>query len=144
MGGHGDGSSADNSGFRPFWSGVRTKFESAFFSHPPMSGFRRQSPTTSQRGSRVTCFSAHPLIPRPRVFSLRQQGSESSTMDRLESLGNSLSQITLYDIKSMYNQVRKASGSIMPFLMTTQAKNVVFNVSEMEAKVQEATNDEPW
>jgi len=26
----------------------------------------------------------------------------------------------------------------------TQAKNVVLNVSEMEAKVQEATNDEPW
>jgi len=25
-----------------------------------------------------------------------------------------------------------------------QAKNVVLNVSEMEAKVQEATNDEPW
>ncbi|OCH90414.1 ENTH-domain-containing protein [Obba rivulosa] len=49
-------------------------------------------------------------------------------MDRLESLGNQLSQITLYDIKSMYNQ----------------AKNVVFNVSEMEAKVREATNDEPW
>ncbi|EMD39644.1 hypothetical protein CERSUDRAFT_111954 [Gelatoporia subvermispora B] len=49
-------------------------------------------------------------------------------MDRLESLGNSLSQITLYDIKSVYNQ----------------AKNVVFNVSEMEAKVREATNDEPW
>ncbi|KAF9649779.1 ENTH-domain-containing protein [Thelephora ganbajun] len=49
-------------------------------------------------------------------------------MDRLEALGNSLSQITLYDIKSMYNQ----------------AKNVVLNVSEMEAKVQEATNDEPW
>ncbi|KAI0365307.1 ENTH-domain-containing protein [Pilatotrama ljubarskyi] len=49
-------------------------------------------------------------------------------MDRLESLGNALSQITLYDIKSMVNQ----------------AKNVVFNVSEMEAKVREATNDEPW
>lgn len=28
-------------------------------------------------------------------------------MDRLESLGNTISQITLYDIKSMYNQVRK-------------------------------------
>lgn len=27
-------------------------------------------------------------------------------MDRLESLGNTLSQITMYDIKSMYNQVR--------------------------------------
>ena len=25
-----------------------------------------------------------------------------------------------------------------------QAKNVVFNVSEMEAKVRDATNDEPW
>ncbi|KAI0671148.1 hypothetical protein C8Q78DRAFT_1079077 [Trametes maxima] len=49
-------------------------------------------------------------------------------MDRLESLGNALSQITMYDIKSMVNQ----------------AKNVVFNVSEMEAKVRDATNDEPW
>ncbi|CAL1713578.1 unnamed protein product [Somion occarium] len=49
-------------------------------------------------------------------------------MDRLESLGSTLSQITLYDIKSMYNQ----------------AKNVVLNVSEMEAKVRDATNDEPW
>lgn len=28
-------------------------------------------------------------------------------MDRLESLSNTLSQITLYDIKSMYNQVRE-------------------------------------
>ncbi|KAL5632657.1 hypothetical protein ACGC1H_005566 [Rhizoctonia solani] len=49
-------------------------------------------------------------------------------MDRLESLGNQLSQITMYDIKSMYNQ----------------AKNMVLNVSEMEAKVRDATNDDPW
>ncbi|KAG7444172.1 ENTH-domain-containing protein [Guyanagaster necrorhizus] len=49
-------------------------------------------------------------------------------MDRLESLGNTLSQITMYDIKTMYNQ----------------AKNVVLNVSEIEAKVREATNDDPW
>ena len=28
------------------------------------------------------------------------------TMDRLESLGSTISNITLYDIKSMYNQVR--------------------------------------
>ena len=27
---------------------------------------------------------------------------------------------------------------------SAQAKNVVFNVSEMEAKVREATNDDPW
>jgi len=28
--------------------------------------------------------------------------------------------------------------------MDDQAKNVVLNVSEIEAKVIEATNDEPW
>ncbi|KZT28737.1 ENTH-domain-containing protein [Neolentinus lepideus HHB14362 ss-1] len=49
-------------------------------------------------------------------------------MDRLENLANQLSQVTVYDLKSMYNQ----------------AKNMVLNVSEMEAKVREATNDEPW
>ncbi|KAJ3518180.1 hypothetical protein NLJ89_g14 [Agrocybe chaxingu] len=49
-------------------------------------------------------------------------------MDKIESLTNTLQNITLYDIKSMYNQ----------------AKNVVLNVSEMEAKVREATNDDPW
>ncbi|KAL5524227.1 ENT3_2 [Sanghuangporus sanghuang] len=49
-------------------------------------------------------------------------------MDKLESLGNTLSNMTMYDIKSMYNQ----------------AKNMVLNVSEMEAKVREATNDDPW
>jgi epsin len=49
-------------------------------------------------------------------------------MDKLESLSSTLSNITMYDIKSMYNQ----------------AKNVVLNVSEMEAKVREATNDDPW
>ena len=65
-------------------------------------------------------------------------------MDRLEALGNTLSQITLYDIKSVYNQVRKPFTSIASLLKVTQAKNVVLNVSEMEAKVQEATNDEAW
>ncbi|KIY69293.1 ENTH-domain-containing protein [Cylindrobasidium torrendii FP15055 ss-10] len=49
-------------------------------------------------------------------------------MDRLESLSTQLSQISMYDIKSMYQQ----------------AKNVVLNVSEIEAKVQEATNEDPW
>jgi epsin len=49
-------------------------------------------------------------------------------MDKIESLSNTISQISLYDIKSMYNQ----------------AKNMVLNVSETEAKVREATNDDPW
>lgn len=34
----------------------------------------------------------------------------------------------MYDVKSYYNQ----------------AKNAVLNISEMEAKVREATNDDPW
>lgn len=34
----------------------------------------------------------------------------------------------MYDVKSYYNQ----------------AKNMVLNLSEMEAKVAEATNDDPW
>ncbi|KXN83151.1 hypothetical protein AN958_01822 [Leucoagaricus sp. SymC.cos] len=49
-------------------------------------------------------------------------------MDRLESLGNQISSMTFYDIKTMYNQ----------------AKNMVLNISETEAKVREATNDDPW
>jgi len=69
-------------------------------------------------------------------------------MDRLESLGNTLSQITVYDIKNMYNQVKFILSSdpaqFLHFRLETQAKNVVLNVSEMEAKVREATNDEPW
>jgi len=69
-------------------------------------------------------------------------------MDRLESLGNTLSQITVYDIKNMYNQVKFIPSSdpaqFLHFRLETQAKNVVLNVSEMEAKVREATNDEPW
>jgi epsin len=34
----------------------------------------------------------------------------------------------MYDVKSYYNQ----------------AKNMVLNLTEMEAKVRDATNDEPW
>jgi epsin len=79
-------------------------------------------------------------------------------MDRIESLGSTISNITLYDIKSMYNQVRfilskatrvssvRAGGVVLMHLdaKLLQAKNVVFNVSEMEAKVREATNEDPW
>ncbi|KAH9811824.1 hypothetical protein DFH28DRAFT_980667 [Melampsora americana] len=49
-------------------------------------------------------------------------------MDKIEAIGSSLAQISLYDIKSYYNQ----------------AKAVVLNYTEMEAKVREATNDDPW
>ncbi|WVF67389.1 hypothetical protein IAT40_002145 [Kwoniella sp. CBS 6097] len=49
-------------------------------------------------------------------------------MDYIEGLAKQASQLTMYDVKSYYNQ----------------AKNAVLNVSEMEAKVREATNDDPW
>ncbi|KAJ9110436.1 hypothetical protein QFC19_001562 [Naganishia cerealis] len=49
-------------------------------------------------------------------------------MDLVEQLAKQASQITMYDIKSYYNH----------------AKNAVLNVSEMEAKVREATNDDSW
>ena len=69
-------------------------------------------------------------------------------MDRLESLSNTLQNITLYDIKSMYNQVCLLTCFMFPqnllTILTHQAKNVVLNISEMEAKVREATNDDPW
>lgn len=67
-------------------------------------------------------------------------------MDRLESLGNTLSQITLYDIKSAYNQVHTLLFFSFESLtgVSIQAKNVVLNVSEMEAKVREATNEDAW
>ncbi|KZP12521.1 ENTH-domain-containing protein [Athelia psychrophila] len=62
-------------------------------------------------------------------------------MDRLDTLASTLSQITMYDIKSYYNQLRRRGADN---LFRGQAKNVVLNVSEMEAKVREATNDEAW
>lgn len=66
-------------------------------------------------------------------------------MDRLESLSNTISQITMYDIKSMYNQVRThVDLSTTLSIFSCQAKNMVLNVSETEAKVREATNDDPW
>ncbi|OXC68352.1 hypothetical protein AYX13_03056 [Cryptococcus neoformans] len=49
-------------------------------------------------------------------------------MDLIENLAKQASQLTMYDVKSYY----------------TQAKNAVLNISEMEAKVREATNDDPW
>ena len=48
--------------------------------------------------------------------------------DLLLSSGNKIANLTLYDVKSLYRQ----------------AKNYALNISEIEAKVDEATNDDPW
>ncbi|KDN52411.1 ENTH-domain-containing protein [Tilletiaria anomala UBC 951] len=46
----------------------------------------------------------------------------------LEDVGNRLSNLTMYDVKELYRS----------------ARNYAFNISELEAKVDEATNDDPW
>ena len=55
-------------------------------------------------------------------------GDASKRRHSPAGLAKQASQLTMYDLKSYY----------------TQAKNAVLNVSEMEAKVREATNDDPW
>lgn len=65
-------------------------------------------------------------------------------MDRLDSLANTISGMSIYDIKAMYNQVYQQSRpSSLPSHLP-QARNAVLNISEMEAKVKDATSDEPW
>lgn len=49
-------------------------------------------------------------------------------MDYIEKLAKQASEITLYDIKSVVNK----------------AKNVALNLSEIEIKVRDATNDDAW
>ncbi|CCF49101.1 hypothetical protein NDA11_003880 [Ustilago hordei] len=46
----------------------------------------------------------------------------------LDHIGSKLANLTMYDVKSLYRQ----------------ARNYALNVSEIEAKVDEATNDDPW
>ncbi|TKY87462.1 hypothetical protein EX895_003476 [Sporisorium graminicola] len=46
----------------------------------------------------------------------------------LDDIGTKLANLTMYDVKSLYRQ----------------ARNYALNVSEIEAKVDEATNDDPW
>lgn len=45
-----------------------------------------------------------------------------------EDIGTKLANLTMYDVKSLYRS----------------ARNYALNVSEIEAKVDEATNDDPW
>ncbi|KAJ1024187.1 hypothetical protein NDA16_003026 [Ustilago loliicola] len=46
----------------------------------------------------------------------------------LDDIGSKLANLTMYDVKSLYRQ----------------ARNYALNVSEIEVKVDEATNDDPW
>ena len=76
----------------------------------------RQSRYLASRNRHIT---AHRTVTEPRHRESPPPSSSTSTkhrsaprplpsppaMDRLESLGNAISQISIYDIKSMYNQV---------------------------------------
>ena len=84
--------------------------ESAFSSHRKCLGLGNCRKHSKRGKSHVrfgTPTSTRRPPSHPRVSSASRQGPQSSAMDRLESLGNTISQITLYDIKSMYNQVQK-------------------------------------
>jgi hypothetical protein len=61
---------------------------------------------------------------RPRA---RLRVTHASAQD-LEDIGSKISQLTMYDVRRAY----------------TGALNWALNVSEMEAKVKEATSDEKW
>ncbi|KAK3173780.1 hypothetical protein OEA41_007112 [Lepraria neglecta] len=64
----------------------------------------------------------------------------------LNSLKDQVSNLTLYDLKA---GVRKVQNGELPSSGTrwtklTDAIVAVMNYTEMEAKVREATNNEPW
>lgn len=82
---------------------------------------------------RLTILALCPPSDRPSIARPSRPAVPSFLLEPLyghlaQSLGDQLSQITMYDVKSYYNQ----------------AKNLVLNVPEMEAKVLEATNDDAW
>ena len=64
---------------------------------------RNQADRVNQRDVTVTSAARRLLIANTNADSDQVR---LPTMDRIESLGNTLSNITLYDIKTMYNQVR--------------------------------------
>lgn len=64
-----------------------------------------------------------PPIPRYTIFPY-----SSLRPSPIAELAKQAQNLTMYDLKSYY----------------TQAKNMVLNISDMEAKVREATNDDTW
>lgn len=64
----------------------------------------------------------------------------------LASLKEAASNLTLYDIKAGVRKVQngKAQCRQLAASMFTDRYIAVMNYTEMEAKVREATNNEPW
>ena len=107
-----------------------------------LAGDRRQH---SKRGNDHV-FLGTPAHPQPSVTRV------STSPTRLPFLTHGslrsprkhpLADYSLRHKKCLQSGVENAV-SVTSSLRMTQAKNVVLQVSEMEAKVQEATNDEPW
>ncbi len=63
----------------------------------------------------------------------------------LASLREAAANLTLYDLKAGVRKVQNGRSSVQPAGSTLTVELVaVMNYTEMEAKVREATNNEPW
>lgn len=63
------------------------------------------------------------------------------------SLKDTVSNLSLYDLKASVRKVQNGSSSFLRPTMPSYANRVVLavmNYTEMEAKVREATNNEPY
>ena len=73
--------------------------------YPARSGWCRVTHVTPVPAHTAVTLSLRRRPHRPHRRPRPLPSRSLSAMDRLESLGNALSQITMYDIKSVYNQV---------------------------------------
>lgn len=65
----------------------------------------------------------------------------------LNSLKDSISNLTLYDVKAGVRKVQNGTLTmplLLLLLLLANFTTAVMNYTEMEAKVREATNNEPW
>ena len=63
----------------------------------------------------------------------------------LNSLKEAAANLTLYDLKAGVRKVQNGRSPNQPAVrMLTGKSPAVMNYTEMEAKVREATNNEPW
>ena len=62
----------------------------------------------------------------------------------LNSLKDQVSSLTLYDLKAGVRKVQNGECSVLLLANLRSCVAAVMNYTEMEAKVREATNNEPW
>lgn len=60
------------------------------------------------------------------------------------SLKDQVSNLTLYDLKAGVRKVQNGALLLSDVVTAANSETAVMNYTEMEAKVREATNNEPW